>query len=400
MRKVTQEMRKTTPRVAILYPASVPWIAKCLDGVRRYAREQGGWQLFSSPPTLSGAEESALTLRSMRGWKGDAILSAFNDEAELRAARRCGIPVVNLGAGLKNSFGVPRVLVNHFQAGRLAAEHLLSRGLSDLAFFGWADLWYSDQRRLGFCERAAEAGMECDSLLLSSREDRHLTWTQRSSTLRRWLARLPRPCGVFAVHDYRAQFLMEACQEAGLHIPGEIAVIGMDNDETVCDHTAPTLTSVSRNSEHVGWEAAALLDRLMNGKPSPASDVLIEPDGVIARQSTNMLYCADPVVQHALDYMRQHLKTQFNITALAQHASVSKRSLETRFRESLGTSPHDYLTRLRIQRAQTLLHQPGKRTVSQIARESGFATEATFHAAFRRTTGATPAGYRKQKSDL
>src|SRR6266446_6457305 len=128
MRNIRKEMRKPAiRRVAIVYPASVPWIARCIDGVRRYAREQGGWRLFSSPPTLRGAEESALTLRAMRGWKGDAVIAVSNDEDELRMARKWGIPIINLAGGLPRSHGVPRVMVNHFQAGRLAADHLLSR---------------------------------------------------------------------------------------------------------------------------------------------------------------------------------------------------------------------------------------------------------------------------------
>jgi LacI family transcriptional regulator len=121
----------------------------------RAEREVGGrWSLFLSPPTLRGAEESEFTLRTMRDWKGDAIIAASNDRAELAAARKWGIPIVNLAAGLSKFPGIPRVMVDHFQAGGLAAEHLLKRGLRHLAYFGWKDVWYSDQRRLGFMERA------------------------------------------------------------------------------------------------------------------------------------------------------------------------------------------------------------------------------------------------------
>ena len=397
MRKQVKEMRNPKlRRVALLYPASVPWIARCLDGIRRYAREQGGWHLFSSPPTLHGAEESALTLGSMRGWKGDAIIAVSSDERELRNAKRMGIPIVNLAGGLRQSFGVPRVMVNHFQAGQLAADHLLERGLRNLAFFGWQNNWYSDLRRAGFCERAAESGVTGAVLLRSSDRESKQSWTQRLAGLTQWLARLPRPCGVFAVHDYRAQLVMEACQEAGLRIPDDIAVIGMDNDETICEHTVPALTSVSRNSERVGWEGAALLDRMMQGAPAPTQDLLLDCDGIAARQSTDILYCADPVVQKALDYMRENLKAQFNVALIAEHASVSKRTLEMHFRESLSRSPHEYLTKLRVQRAQALMQMPQKRTIDQIAAECGFGTTPTFYSAFRQATGQTPACFRKK----
>ena len=387
-------------RVALLYPASIPWIARCLDGIRRYAREQGGWHLFSSPPTLRGAEESALTLGSMRGWKGDAIIAVSNEERELRHARRMGIPVVNLAGGLRQSFGIPRVMVNHFQAGSLAAEHFWERGLRNFAFFGWKDLWYSDQRRAGFCERAARSGVTVRVLLRVSVSESKQNWTQRLAGLTKWLAGLPRPCGVFAVQDYRAQLVMEACQEAGLRIPDDIAVIGMDNDETICEHSVPALTSVSRNSERVGWEAAALLDRMMQGAPAPMGDRLLDSDGIVARQSTDRLYCADPIVQRALDYMRANLKAQFNVALVAEHAAVSKRTLEMRFRESLSSSPHEYLTKIRVLSAQALMKLPQKRTIEQVAAECGFGTTPTFYSAFRNATGQTPAGFRKQLTQV
>jgi LacI family transcriptional regulator len=331
----------------------------------------------------------------MRGWKGDAIIAVSNDKSELRYVRTMGIPVVNLAGGLSKSFGVPRVMVNHFDAGRMAAEHLLSRGLRHLAFFGWKDLWYSDQRRLGFNERAAEACIECDAFLQGAGEEFNKTWPQRVARIARWLASLPKPAGVFAVHDYRAQFLMEACHEAGLRIPEDIAVMGMDNDETICEHCVPSLTSISRNSERVGWEAAALLDCMMRGESTPTADVLLEPDGVIERQSTNMLYSEEPIVQRALDYMRTHLRTQFNIEQIAEHVGISKRTLETRFRDSVRSSPHDFLSKLRVQHAQALMQMPQKRTVEETALECGFGTARALNKAFHRIVGQPPNRYRK-----
>jgi LacI family transcriptional regulator len=391
-----KDMRKTAPRkVAVLCPTSMPWMSLCIDGIRRFAKEQGGWHLFCSPPTVRGTGESALTIRSMQGWKGDAAIVLSDNEGELRYAHRSGFPVVNLGGGCAKSFGVPRVMVNHRKAGRMAADHLLSRGLRHLAFFGWQDLWYSAQRQLGFVERAREDGVECRVLERSTRDETDKDWARRIASLTRWLVELPRPCGIFAVHDYRAQFLIEACQEAGLRVPADIAVVGMDNNEAICDHLVPTLSSVSRSSQRVGWEAAALLDRIMRGKRPPDGDTFLDPDGVVPRQSTAMQYCEDPMVQTALDYMRENIAGQFNISAVAEHTAASKRTLEMRFRESLGIAPHAFLTKLRVQRAESLLQVPGKRSVEQIAAECGFGTATTFYAAFRRVTGQSPASFRR-----
>ena len=386
-------------RVAILYPLAVPWFARCVDGIRRYAQQHGEWHLICSPPTLSVAGESALTLRSMKGWTGDAMIIVSGEIRELIQARRLGIPVVNLGGGLAKAHGIPRVKVNDFKAGQMAADHLLSRGLRHLAFFGWSDLWYSEQRRRGFKERALRAGVKVDSFLQPSAEGAmRLTWPKRIEGPARWLASLPRPCGVFAVQDYRAQFLVETCSEAGLRIPEDIALIGMDNDETICEHSVPTLTSVSRNSERVGWEAMALLERLLQGKPTPVDDLLLDPDKVVERKSTDRQYCSDVLVQKAVDLIRENPGQRVNIRDIAERLGVSKRTLELRFRQSVNNSPHEFFTRLRVQHAQALLQLPEKRTVEQIALECGFGTSATLYAAFQRHLRDTPAAFRRKSA--
>ncbi|MGC3992022.1 MAG: substrate-binding domain-containing protein [Chthoniobacteraceae bacterium] len=281
-------------------------------------------------------------------------------------------------------------MVNNFQAGRLAADHLLSLGLKSLFFFGWSDQWYSHQRNLGFTARCAEAGASSGQYLCPSLERPEQNWLSRISKVTEWLRELPRPVGIFAVQDYRAQFLMEVCQEARLRVPQDIAIIGMDNDVTVCECVEPKLSSISRNSEEVGWEAAALLHRMMEGEREEIHDILIEPAGIVARRSTDFLYAADPVVQGALDYMRENLQASFNIMAVADYLGISKRALEIRFRSALSNSPHEYLTLLRIRRAQELMALPQKRTLKQLAVESGFGTVQTFYSAFQRYTGQLP----------
>jgi LacI family transcriptional regulator len=374
-------------RVAIVYPSTFNWMNQCMDGIRRYSRERGNWYLLSSPPALRGVG-GALSLGEMRGWKGDGIIALLDDVRELGIARSMGIPVVNLGARLPHSFGIPRVLVNNRKCGRLAADHLLSRGLKHLAVFGWKGAWYANERCIAFSERTAEAGVTCEVFLRDPKEEGPKNWTQRVAEPARWLATLPRPCGVFAIHDYMAQLLLEACHEVDLRVPDDIAVIGMDNDEPICEHSAPTLTSISRNSEQLGWEAAMLLDRLMGGDIPSTNDLFIDPDGVVARQSTDLLHCDDPLVQQALEFMRRNLTAPCNIAHIAEHAGVSKRTLETRFRESLQRSPHEYLTTLRVQHAQTLIRSPeNKLTLRQAAAACGFMTIRTFYAAYKRVTG-------------
>jgi len=386
------------PKVAIVQPPSAPWIASCLEGIRRYANTRGDWHLLSTSLAFRGRGDS-LNLADMKGWKGDGIIGLIDEAKELRRAKAMGIAIVNLGSRLPEAHGIPRVMVNHFQGGRLAAEHLLKCGVRHLALFGWKGAWYANQRRLGFMKRAAEAGIECHSHLwpYMEKDGTKKTWMQRIIEPARWLATLPRPCGVFAIHDYMAQLLMEACTEAGMKIPDDIALMGMDNDLMIGEHSAPKLTSVSRNSERVGWEAAALLDRMMRGEAAPGADLLVEPDGVVARQSTERWYCEEPVLQRALDFMRAHLSQPFNIDHLAAHAGVSKRTLEIRCREQLQSSPHQLVIKLRIEYAKELLLRPGKLSIEKAAAACGFGSAQAFQLAFRRMTGKTPGAFRRKE---
>ncbi|MDQ8192343.1 AraC family transcriptional regulator [Roseibacillus persicicus] len=384
-------MRKTTPyRIAILYPTSVPWMARCLDGIRQFAKQHGDWHLFTTPPAIHGVGEGAVSLTSLKGWHGHGIILASNNTNELTRARRMKIPVINLAGGLESGHGVPRVMVDHHAAGRLAAEHLISRGLTNLAFFGWENLAYSEKRQHGFVERAAESGLECEVMLREADKEKDLSWTRRIAEPTRWLSSLPKPCGVFAVHDFRAQLLMEACQEIDLLIPEDIALVGMDNDDIICEHSIPTLTSISRSSVEVGYRTAALLDQLIQGIEPTEQEILVPPAKVYARQSTDMHYCSDELVAQAIAYMTNRLNRDFGISDVADAVNVSRRKLEMRFASALGSSPRSYLTKLRVQRAQALLELDPKRTIQSLVGDCGFRSRQTFYESFKRVVGHSP----------
>jgi LacI family transcriptional regulator len=330
----------------------------------------------------------------MNGWRGDGILIAANEAAELRIAKQWGIPAVNLATGLKHLYGIPRVAVDNYAAGRMAAEHLLENGLTQLAFFGLKLLWYSEQRCRGFKDRADEAGVPCHVLIRPWSDDQELDWIRQITVLTGWLRSLPIPCGIFAAQDFKARLLLDACCETRLQVPDDIAIIGMDNNETLCEHSIPRLTSISRNSVRVGYEAAALLHRLIRGEPAAGQEILIPPDRIVARESSDMLYCADPLVRQAIEYMREHLRGSYNMETLAGILGVSKRKLERNFALAAGCAPHRYLTRLRIRHAQALMQMDPGKNMETVAAECGFGSSTTFSTAFQRTAGQKPSAYR------
>lgn len=381
-------------RIAMLHQMSAPWGARLADGIHRYAKEQGGWQVFSIQP-FSEKKISAPSIEILEGWQGDGILFASNQLHELRFAKKLGIPAINLASGLRQQHGIPRVSVDHYLAGCMAAEHFLERDIPHLAFFGPAALWYSRQRCEGFKNRVGMAGMKCRTFLWTQQYQKPQNWHQRIEAPSKWLKSLPLPCGIFAVEDFTAQLLLDVCKEIGLRVPQDIAVIGMDNNDRICEHSVPKLTSIARNAERVGYEAAALLHSMIRGESSAVREILVRPERVILRESSDMMYCSDPQVRQAIEYMRQNLGDSYNIDAIADHLGISKRTLERGFVRATNSPPYQYLIRMRIHHARTLMEKNPKKNVAAVAAECGFASVTTFYSAFLKATGVPPSTYRK-----
>jgi LacI family transcriptional regulator len=386
-------------KVALAFPTAVSWLAVLADGVADYARRHGGWDFTTSPPTLAEAEELALTTHSLKDWPGDGVIAIISDRAEARAARRLEIPVVSVGGNLRDC-GLPRVMVDPYAVGRLAAEHLLQRGLRQLAYYGLRGPWYSQERRRGFVDRAVAAGVPCEVFEMPPNTDPRATWLKRRAPLAQWLQRLPLPVGILAVHDYRARVLVDECVRLGLDVPHDVAVLGVDNDRTVCEFCQPTLSSVSRSAWQVGYEAAALLDRLMSGQPAPRSTILIPPDGVVARRSTDTVAVDDPHVGAAVHFMRDHLSEVFGIEQVMKHVSVSRRRLHELFLRLLQRTPYEYLCHLRVERAKQLLAVPQRVKMQKIAAACGFSSPARMRLVFQRVAGTTPLAYHRRHGGI
>lgn len=392
-------VRPHTRHIAIAYPVAVPWMALFVRGVVAYADRRGGWTLTTSPPTITGSDEYALSVESLRGWPGDGAIAAIGSRAEARMAKSLGFPVVNLAATVEH-VGLPRVMVDHYTMGRMAAEHLLERGLRRLAFCGSAGRWYSQLRCQGFAQRAQQVGAPCEVFQAPPRSRRRVTWQQQTAPLSAWLQTLQPPVGLLALHDYRARIVVDECRRLGLRIPHDVAVVGLDNDPTVCEFCQPTLTSVSRNAWRVGYETAALLDRLIGGQAPPPYDTLIPPDGVVARQSTDTIAVEDPYVADAVHFIHDHLAQPFGVAQVVEAGRVSRRELETRFQNVLHCTPYDYICRARVERAEHLLQSGGRNKLHSVASACGFTSVERMRLVFLRMTGKTPLDYRRAMAPL
>jgi LacI family transcriptional regulator len=377
-----------TRKIMVVHPVGDPQQMPTLRGILDYAREQHTWVLQLNPGMAD------LGLRHLVGWPGDGVITNLRTTTEVAAARALKLPVVNLAGSIRHT-GVPRVMVDQEAMGRLAAEHLMSCGLSRFAYFGERAMWYSHQRRQGFARCLGENGYGCSVLDSTTGVGQPGPWDQWMRPIERWLKTLRPPVGLLAVHDYAGTILIDACLRLGLRVPEDVAVVGVDNDVITCEFCEVPLSSVARSNREVGYEAASLLDRLMDGAPPP-EDILIPPEGVVRRRSTDAVATDDPQVAAAVRYIQEHLAERSCMDSLVRTLSISHRSLEIRFQKSLRCTPREYISRRRVERAEQLLAGNQKSKLQSIAKACGFTGPRHLREVFRRVTGLTPAEYRRR----
>jgi LacI family transcriptional regulator len=208
-----------------------------------------------------------------------------------------------------------------------------------------------------------------------------------------WLALLPRPLGVFACYDGRAQQVLEACQLRDWAVPDEIAVVGVDNDEVLCELCTPPLSSVQPNARRTGYEAAEMLARMMRGERLGSQTRYVDPVRVVERQSTDVVSVSDARVAQALRFIREHVGEGIDVSDVLRAVPMSRTLLERKFKTVLGHSPHRQIVQQRIERARHLLVE-SEVSIAVVAELAGFDNASYLSVAFRRETGESPYAYR------
>ena len=378
--------RLRSPQVMLLIDTSSVYGRDLIEGIGRYAAEHGPWSIHHEDRGLYDPLPP-----SLNRWPGDGIVARSVRKADLKKLLATGLPVVELFADF--ALSPPQVSPSEDSIGCLAAEHLLERGLRNLAYFASDWAWWIDTRRKAFARAVAQFDAPCRYFELQPSGPGRKRFDER--TLIRWLDGLPKPCGVFCACDVYAIQVTNACRRRDIAVPAQIAVLGVDNDPVVCSVSFPPLSSVDLNSRRVGYEAAALLDRMMAGQPPPQKNILVEPSRVVTRESTDMVAVDDADVAQAVRMIREHACRGLRVNDVVEAVGLSRRVLQQRFKCILKRTPKEELMRVQIDRARMLLIQT-EMSVEQIAKCTGFAAFAYFIRAFRREMGVTPLTYRKK----
>jgi len=376
-------------RIALLLDRSLSFVRGVLQGIRAYAARRPQWVIRDGPPRLH-------MVNRVRDWKPHGIIAGLVLPQVAHTLMRMRKPLVDTAFALPG-LNVPTVDVDHAAVGRMAADYYLERKFARFAFYGSESACYSRVEERAFQERLAESGHGvscCYSDFLPDAKASAL-WRKSAQKTVRWLRQLPKPVAVFACEDTPVRYLADLCRQLGLQIPDDVALLGVGNDELECRLTTPWLSSIEVPSQHIGFEAALLLDRLMAGQPAPSQPILLQPLRVVTRHSTDITAVEDETVQAALQYIRQHMGEPMRVADLARALAVGRRDLERRFRRLLNRSVLEEIHKARTETAANLLgdtHLP----ISAVARQAGFTSARQLDVVFARFKGMTPTAFRRQ----
>jgi LacI family transcriptional regulator len=376
-------------RIALLMGQDAGFHRQVLQGIRAYAIHKKNWLFHNAPLEPS-------TLRPLREWGPHGIIAHLAEKKIAREVLKLRRPVVDTACAIRG-LKVPAVDVDHVAVGELAAEHFLERGYQHFGFFGGGSVYYAQVREASFRQRVGQAGFDVSACHLEylPRLPAQASWKNVSRQVRQWLKGLSKPVAVLADHDAAAHELADMCQQLGLRVPDEVAILGVDNDDLECQLTFPPLSSIAIPAERIGYEAAKLLERMLLGRSVACEPIYLPPLRVVTRQSTSTLAIADPVVAAALRYIRQRVGEPVRVSSIASDLAVPRRGLEKKFRALLGRSVLAEIHRARVDQAKELLVDTDLKML-QVARRLGFSNSQRLALVFRKITGMTPGAYRRQ----
>lgn len=381
-------MIKRRIAIALDLEQPFPHHTRVFAGTQHYADERGWECVIDEFPGYRPSRRS-------RGYhRYDGVIARARPEV-VRRVRRQKIPLVNTWFSSPVE-KVPGVYPDYQEAARLAAEHLLDRGFRRICVFHTIGYKNIDIIRRTFEQMVGEAGgsVVCFEHISFDTLDAEM-WLERERSLSRGLDQLQPPVGIFCGSTSAMRYVVNLCKGRGWDVPRDAAVISSMPTPGLIDHPRPAISYLDMNWEKVGYEAAALLDRLMAGEPAPDRPVLIAPKGVVARESTDYFAIEDEVVAEALHYISMHLRDRLTVERIAAHLLVSRRQLQLRFDATLGKTISGEIRRLRLEAAKRMLTNKD-RPISEIARGTGFGTHNLMSRVFRRELGMTPSAYRKQ----
>ena len=389
-----KKSRKHIRQVALLIESSRAYGRGLLQGIAAYAQEHGNWSLRHQEMTINAEPPHWLTR-----WKGDGILVRAETPNMVRAIQKLGLPAIDLRCW-RSTGKIPGFDTDDTSVVQLAVDHLRDRGFTQFAFCGFGGANYSERRLFEMQKYVRELGYDVVAYESPGPSAATTFGAEQSGMLDQkglahWLTSLDKPMGVLACNDIRAQQLLNVCHEIQIHVPDEIAIIGIDNDDVICPLCSPPLTSVEPSTHRIGYEAAATLERMMSGEVVPPEIYWVPARRIVVRSSTDAIPVDDAEFVKAYRFIRENAFQGISVQEVADAVPMSRRALERRMRTYLDRSPADLIADIRLTRIKELL-ETTSHPLKQIARLTGFNHDEHMAKFFKKLVGIPPGQYRKK----
>lgn len=381
-------------RLIILSDFTESFPHKLLKGIIEYSKGQEPWVVCRMPPSFKEKEGMEGVIRWAVKWNADAIIGQFSHNDDISLFKRYGI--IALAQDYEIRFEeIPNITSEYFLTGSMAADFFLGRGFRSFAFFGYENSIWSHERGEGFRQRIEAAG-HGDSFHIWEKQSLKSIWYYDHETIGAWIRTLPRPLALFACDDTQANKILETCRVLKISVPNDIAVLGVDNDETICDLSYPTLSSIDLNIVKAGYDCAGLIDS-MNGNPDAEfHDVIISPSSIINRQSTDIYSTDDPYTRKAISFIHDNVCRNINVKDVLAEVPVSRRLLETRFKRVTDSSIYQYIKKIRVEKFAELLISSDE-PINSIANKLDYLEHKNMSRIFKSVKGCSPEEFRKKR---
>jgi len=381
-------MEKENLRIILLVELSRPIGRDLVRGIIRYSRLYGPWSFYAEQLWIKDQ------INKVKDWKADAVVVHYDDENVLNKVSELNIPTISTNGFHKDKF--PQfndITGNNFQIGKIAAEYFLNRGFKNFAYCGAAlPTSWSTQRAASFKEHIFDKhNNPTFSDWISTDIPK---WDLEQKTMAQWLLSLPKPVAVFACNDERGQHVLNACRLADIKVPFEVAVLGVDNDDILCNLSDPPLSSIVLNFEKAGFQTAQAISDLARPGANGKKEITIEPVNVITRLSTDITAIEDKTVLSALNFIKKNADKAVQVSDVAAYIGMTERGLQKKFHKALDTSVMKEINRVRIDEFCDLLVKTDL-TLWEIAGKLGFSSFDNISRFFQSQIGMPPTRYRK-----
>jgi LacI family transcriptional regulator len=384
-------------RLLFITDYSDSYANRLLKGIINYSKDKGQWSISRMPTHHKQAIGIEGILEVARKWEINVVIGTFEDDDDIGMLRDNGIIVI--AQDFKKMLnGVPNITGNYIGTGQMAARYFIDKGFRRFGFFGLKDVCWSDERYEGFRKEVKSQGLE-DFLYKYNMQDIDRHWFYERSALSEWLKGLPKPIGIMACDDNQGNNLIQACISAGIKIPQEASILGVDNDELLCNLSIPTLSSIAVDIEGGGFQVAQLIEKLVESPDSVFEDIVLQPVKIVPRISTAAFATGDSEIQKAVKFIHQNCRRKISVDDVVEQVALSRRLLEIRFKEVTGESIYQYILLLRLKTFAEMLLETNEQVIN-IALSLGESDAKSISKKFKAVYGCSPNEYRLRNSEM